>query len=220
MASGFKHVVTNEVTVQRLLHVKGRRSVRAIEVAVSWDSFNQGDCFILDLGNVGEKKPGAPPASRDSSRGRDNSLFPSFVCGPFPPAAQEIYQWFGSGSNRFEKFKATQVAKGIRDNERSGRARIYVCEEGAEREKMLEVRGGDPPPPQTLSPLCVFTQPLCPQVLGDKPDLPAGGSDDAVADASNRKRAKLYKVRREVPVGKIKNGEEKGSDFTAPHTLL
>lgn len=52
---------------------------------------------------------------------------------------QEIYQWFGSGSNRFEKFRATQVAKGIRDNERSGRAKVYVCEEGAEREKMLEV---------------------------------------------------------------------------------
>uniref|UniRef100_A0A674MV97 Gelsolin n=1 Tax=Takifugu rubripes TaxID=31033 RepID=A0A674MV97_TAKRU len=99
VASGFKHVVTNEVEVQRLLHVKGRRSVRAFEVAVSWDSFNQGDCFILDLGN-------------------------------------EIYQWFGSDSNRFEKYKATQVAIGIRDNERSGRAKIYVCEEGTEREKM------------------------------------------------------------------------------------
>ncbi|TNN48705.1 Gelsolin [Liparis tanakae] len=52
VASGFKHVVTNEVVVQRLLQVKGRRSVRATEVAVSWDSFNQGDCFILDLGAV------------------------------------------------------------------------------------------------------------------------------------------------------------------------
>lgn len=56
--------------------------------------------------------------------------------------AQEIYQWFGSDSNRFEKYKATQVAKGIRDNERSGRAKIYVCEEGVEREKMLEVSTG------------------------------------------------------------------------------
>lgn len=54
-------------------------------------------------------------------------------------ALQEIYQWCGSQSNRFEKLKATQVAKGIRDNERSGRARVYVCEEGVEREKMLEV---------------------------------------------------------------------------------
>lgn len=52
VASGFKHVVTNEVVVQRVLQVKGRRVVRATEVPVSWDSFNQGDCFILDLGNV------------------------------------------------------------------------------------------------------------------------------------------------------------------------
>lgn len=59
VASGFKHVVTNEVEVQRLLHVKGRRSVRAFEVAVSWDSFNQGDCFILDLGNVGQTQRAA-----------------------------------------------------------------------------------------------------------------------------------------------------------------
>lgn len=65
MASGFKHVVTNEVVVQRLLHVKGRRSVRATEVAVSWDSFNQGDCFILDLGNVGGTD--LSTVSRDSS---------------------------------------------------------------------------------------------------------------------------------------------------------
>ncbi|KAM6985207.1 gelsolin a isoform 1-T1 [Aplochiton taeniatus] len=132
VASGFKHVVTNEVIMQRVLQVKGRRVVRATEVPVSWESFNQGDCFILDLGN-------------------------------------EIYQWCGSQSNRFEKLKATQVAKGIRDNERSGRARVYVCDEGMEREKILEV-------------------------LGPKPDLPEGASDDVKADASNRKMAKLYKV--------------------------
>ncbi|XP_041098671.1 gelsolin-like isoform X1 [Polyodon spathula] len=132
VASGFRHVVTNEVTVQRVLQVKGRRVVRATEVPVSWDSFNQGDCFILDLGN-------------------------------------EIFQWCGSQANRFEKMKATQVAKDIRDNERSGRAKVYVCDEGREREKMLEVLGG-------------------------KPDLPEGSSDDTKADASNRKLAKLYKV--------------------------
>lgn len=32
------------------------------------------------------------------------------------------------------------------------------------------------------------------QVLGEKPDLPEGASDDIKADASNRKMAKLYKV--------------------------
>ena len=52
---------------------------------------------------------------------------------------QDIYQWCGSSSNRFERLKATQVSKGIRDNERSGRARVHVSEEGAEPEAMLEV---------------------------------------------------------------------------------
>nr|XP_025858641.1 gelsolin isoform X3 [Vulpes vulpes]XP_025858642.1 gelsolin isoform X3 [Vulpes vulpes] len=132
VASGFKHVVPNEVVVQRLFQVKGRRVVRATEVPVSWDSFNNGDCFILDLGN-------------------------------------NIYQWCGSNSNRYEKLKATQVSKGIRDNERSGRAQVHVSEEGAEPEAML-------------------------QVLGPKPALPAGSEDTAKEDAANRKLAKLYKV--------------------------
>nr|XP_056716200.1 gelsolin [Euleptes europaea] len=132
VASGFRHVVPNEVTVQRLLQIKGRRTIRATEVPVTWDSFNTGDCFILDLGS-------------------------------------NIHQWCGSQSNRFEKLKATQVAKGIRDNERSGRSRVYVAEEGAEREEML-------------------------QILGPKPSLPAGTTDDGQADASNRRLAKLYKV--------------------------
>ncbi|MED6281345.1 hypothetical protein CHARACLAT_020368, partial [Characodon lateralis] len=50
IASGFKHVVTNDMNVKRLLHVKGRRTVRATEVSLSWASFNRGDCFIIDLG--------------------------------------------------------------------------------------------------------------------------------------------------------------------------
>nr|XP_023665346.1 gelsolin-like [Paramormyrops kingsleyae] len=132
VASGFRHIVSSETAVQRLLQVKGRRVVRAIEVPLSWASFNRGDCFILDFG-------------------------------------AEIYQWCGSQSNRFERLKATQVAKGIRDNERSGRARLFICEEGEEKEKITEV-------------------------LGTKPDLPEGQSDDVTADASHRKLAKLYKV--------------------------
>lgn len=50
-------MVPNEVVVQRLLQVKGRRVVRATEVPVSWESFNNGDCFILDLGNVSPALP-------------------------------------------------------------------------------------------------------------------------------------------------------------------
>jgi gelsolin len=52
VASGFQHVVTNEMNVKRLLHIKGRRVIRATEVDMSWSSFNNGDCFIIDLGKV------------------------------------------------------------------------------------------------------------------------------------------------------------------------
>ncbi|CAB1453805.1 unnamed protein product [Pleuronectes platessa] len=50
IASGFQHV-TEEI-VKRLLQVKGRRMIRANEVDMSWDSFNKGDCFIIDLGET------------------------------------------------------------------------------------------------------------------------------------------------------------------------
>lgn len=132
VASGFKHIASNEVDVKRLLHVSGRRVVRATEVPVSWDSFNQGDCFILDLG-------------------------------------KEIYQWCGSKCNQFERLKATNVSKDIRDNERCGRAKLVVCDEGSENEKILSI-------------------------LGPKPDLPDAKAEDTKTDVSNRKLAKLYKV--------------------------
>ncbi|KAK2497804.1 hypothetical protein MC885_012752, partial [Smutsia gigantea] len=131
VASGLNHVLTNDLTAERLLHVKGRRVVRATEVPLSWDSFNKGDCFIIDLGT-------------------------------------EIYQWCGSSCNKYERLKATQVAIGIRDNERKGRAQLIVVEEGSEP---LELK----------------------QVLGTKPELRVGDDDDdSIADINNRKMAKLY----------------------------
>ncbi|KAJ8290637.1 hypothetical protein GJAV_G00015600 [Gymnothorax javanicus] len=50
--SGFRHVITNDLTAERLFHIKGRRVVRAKEVPLTWSSFNKGDCFIVDLGAV------------------------------------------------------------------------------------------------------------------------------------------------------------------------
>ncbi|XP_050992634.1 adseverin isoform X2 [Labeo rohita] len=133
VASGFHHVVTNDLTAHRLFHIKGRRAVRATEVPLAWASFNNGDCFIVDLGAV-------------------------------------IYQWCGSKCNKFERLKAAQVATGIRDNERSGRAQLVVVEEGQEPAAMMEV-------------------------LGEKPEIPEGDdNEDVVADMSNRKMAKLYMV--------------------------
>ncbi|XP_017502790.3 advillin isoform X4 [Manis javanica] len=52
VASGMKHVETNTYDVKRLLHVKGKRNIRATEVEMNWDSFNRGDVFLLDLGKA------------------------------------------------------------------------------------------------------------------------------------------------------------------------
>ncbi|KAM6200600.1 villin-1 isoform 1-T1 [Sarcoramphus papa] len=52
VASGMKHVETNTYNVQRLLHVKGKKNVVAGEVEMSWKSFNKGDVFLLDLGQL------------------------------------------------------------------------------------------------------------------------------------------------------------------------
>lgn len=133
VASGFHHVVTNDLTARRLLHIKGRRVVRATQVPLGWTSFNSGDCFIVDLGHI-------------------------------------IYQWCGAKCNRYERLKAAQVARGIRDNERNARAELVVVEEDSEPKELIKE-------------------------LGEKPVLPEGEEDeDATADISNRKMAKLYMV--------------------------
>ncbi|XP_061097658.1 scinderin like b [Conger conger] len=132
VASGFQHVVTNDTSVKRLLHVKGRRSIRATEVDLSWGSFNTGDCFIVDLG-------------------------------------KDIYQWCGSECNRYERLKAAQLAIDIRDNERSGRAKLHMVEDGSEPEELLAA-------------------------LGPKPKIPAGSTDDELMDRTNKKKAALYMI--------------------------
>ncbi|KAJ3599600.1 hypothetical protein NHX12_033556 [Muraenolepis orangiensis] len=50
MASGLSHVETNDMTKQTLLHLKGKRLIRAQEVPMTWSSFNNNDCFVIDLG--------------------------------------------------------------------------------------------------------------------------------------------------------------------------
>jgi len=47
--SGFNHVKPTEYR-SRLLHVKGRRNVRVVEVPIEAKSMNSGDVFILDAG--------------------------------------------------------------------------------------------------------------------------------------------------------------------------
>ncbi|XP_059925112.1 advillin [Gadus macrocephalus] len=52
VASGMRHTETNSFDVERLLHVKGRKRVMAMEVEMSWESFNLGDVFLLDVGKT------------------------------------------------------------------------------------------------------------------------------------------------------------------------
>lgn len=132
VASGFNHAVTNDVSAKRLLHVKGRRNVRAIEVEFDWSSFNNEDCFIIDSGAI-------------------------------------IYQWNGSKCNGQEKIKSCQLARGIRDNERGGRSKVQVVEEGSEPPELIEL-------------------------LGPKPTIPPAKVDDKAADNTSAKKSKLYMV--------------------------
>uniref|UniRef100_A0A8C7I504 Capping protein (actin filament), gelsolin-like b n=1 Tax=Oncorhynchus kisutch TaxID=8019 RepID=A0A8C7I504_ONCKI len=50
--SGFRRPQGGSGPVHRLYQIKGKRNIRAKEVELSWESFNKGDCFILDLGET------------------------------------------------------------------------------------------------------------------------------------------------------------------------
>ncbi|XP_020820118.2 LOW QUALITY PROTEIN: villin-like protein [Phascolarctos cinereus] len=69
LASGLKHVETNMYHIQRLLHIKGKKPVTATEVDLSWDSFNKGDVFLLDLGKVLIQWNGPEANLSEKSRG-------------------------------------------------------------------------------------------------------------------------------------------------------
>lgn len=63
-----------------------------------------------------------------------------FLFVSYAHCLQTIYQWCGSKCNKFERLKAAQVAAGIRDNERNGRAQVVIVEEGSETNELTEVK--------------------------------------------------------------------------------
>ncbi|XP_048651505.1 villin-like protein isoform X2 [Marmota marmota marmota] len=69
LASDVKHVETNMYNIQRLLHIKARKHVSATEVELSWNSFNKGDIFLLDLGMVMIQWNGSKTSISEKSRG-------------------------------------------------------------------------------------------------------------------------------------------------------
>ncbi|EHH51429.1 hypothetical protein EGM_10795 [Macaca fascicularis] len=69
LASDLKHVETNFFNIQRLLHIKGRKHVSATEVELSWNSFNKGDIFLLDLGKMMIQWNGPKTSISEKARG-------------------------------------------------------------------------------------------------------------------------------------------------------
>lgn len=50
VASGFKHVTTNDPGAKRLFQIKGTKNIRVRQVELAVSAMNKGDCFILDAG--------------------------------------------------------------------------------------------------------------------------------------------------------------------------
>ncbi|XP_063290342.1 macrophage-capping protein [Pelobates fuscus] len=54
-----------------LYHVKGRKQIRALETELKWESFNKGDCFILDTGKCIYVWSGSQSNMMERNRARD-----------------------------------------------------------------------------------------------------------------------------------------------------
>ena len=68
------NVVDRDARVTRLLHVKGSRNVRVMEVPVALASLNSGDVFILDDGANLTQWNGARSSKREKSKALDITL--------------------------------------------------------------------------------------------------------------------------------------------------
>ena len=71
--SGFTHVERDSWPT-RLLHVKGRRNVRVLQVPLQLSSLNSGDVFILDAGLTLYQWNGADASRAEKAKGLDIAL--------------------------------------------------------------------------------------------------------------------------------------------------
>uniref|UniRef100_A0A8B9R0I6 FCP1 homology domain-containing protein n=1 Tax=Anas platyrhynchos TaxID=8839 RepID=A0A8B9R0I6_ANAPL len=125
VASGMKHVETNSYNVQRLLHVKGKKNVVAAEVEMSWKSFNRGDVFLLDLGQliIQWNGPESNRAERLKVSGGGTHSCPKPPKTQFwsPPPAQAVLTLSpGAGDDPGQGYSGPR-ARGARQGRRGGR---------------------------------------------------------------------------------------------------
>uniref|UniRef100_A0A8C5PQ88 Macrophage-capping protein n=1 Tax=Leptobrachium leishanense TaxID=445787 RepID=A0A8C5PQ88_9ANUR len=72
VSSGLQHAPQEPVASKHhLYHVKGRKQIRALETDLNWDSFNKGDCFILDTGKCIYVWSGSHSNMMERNRARD-----------------------------------------------------------------------------------------------------------------------------------------------------
>ncbi|XP_073453100.1 macrophage-capping protein [Aquarana catesbeiana] len=72
VSSGFQRAEKDAVApTHHLYHVSGRKHIRAIETDLTWDSFNTGDCFILDTVKIIYVWSGSQSNMMEKNRARD-----------------------------------------------------------------------------------------------------------------------------------------------------
>uniref|UniRef100_F6SUF5 Capping protein (actin filament), gelsolin-like n=1 Tax=Xenopus tropicalis TaxID=8364 RepID=F6SUF5_XENTR len=72
VSSGFHRASQDTVApTYHLYHVRGRKQIRAAETELKWESFNKGDCFILDTGKSIYVWSGSQSNILERNRARD-----------------------------------------------------------------------------------------------------------------------------------------------------
>uniref|UniRef100_A0A673UGK9 Villin like n=1 Tax=Suricata suricatta TaxID=37032 RepID=A0A673UGK9_SURSU len=69
LACALTHVETNLYDIQRLLRIHGGKHLSAREVELSWNSFNKGGIFLLDLGKLMIQWTGPESSATEKARG-------------------------------------------------------------------------------------------------------------------------------------------------------